>query len=190
MCIRDRVWSERENVGQLDWSLEALKKAMKWDEDVYGLEYDLDVYHIVAVNDFNMGAMENKGLNVFNTACVLAAPETATDGDVGGGGALWQKRRLAGEQAWFKRRRAVGAERCAARDRLNQPQSAARTAPKTMLAHYTPLLRWSLALVRVACLSGGRRSRKPRGPRPPRLHFCFGAARAEISAAKSALKIG
>ena len=76
-----RVWSERENVGQLDWSLEALKKAMKWDEDVYGLEYDLDVYHIVAVNDFNMGAMENKGLNVFNTACVLAAPETATDGD-------------------------------------------------------------------------------------------------------------
>ncbi|KAH8067149.1 cytochrome-b5 reductase [Aureococcus anophagefferens] len=76
-----RVWSEHENVGQLDWSLEALKKAMKWDEDVYGLEYDLDVYHIVAVNDFNMGAMENKGLNVFNTACVLAAPETATDGD-------------------------------------------------------------------------------------------------------------
>ena len=54
---------------------------MKWDEETYGLEYDLDVYHVVAVEDFNMGAMENKGLNVFNTACVLAAPQTATDGD-------------------------------------------------------------------------------------------------------------
>jgi len=75
------VWSEKENADQLDWSLESLKKSMKWDEDVFGLEYDLDVFHIVAVADFNMGAMENKGLNVFNTACVLAAPMTATDGD-------------------------------------------------------------------------------------------------------------
>ena len=54
---------------------------MEWDEKTYGREYDLDVYHVVAVNDFNMGAMENKGLNVFNTACVLAKPSTATDAD-------------------------------------------------------------------------------------------------------------
>jgi aminopeptidase N len=76
-----RIWSEHRNCNQLDWSLESLKRAMKWDEETYGLEYDLDVYHVVAVEDFNMGAMENKGLNVFNTACVLAAPQTATDGD-------------------------------------------------------------------------------------------------------------
>ena len=76
-----RIWSEHRNVDQLAWSLESLKKSMKWDEDTYGLEYDLGVYHVVAVEDFNMGAMENKGLNVFNTACVLAAPSTATDGD-------------------------------------------------------------------------------------------------------------
>lgn len=54
---------------------------MMWDEDTFGLEYDLDVYNIVAVNDFNMGAMENKGLNVFNTALLLADPQSATDSD-------------------------------------------------------------------------------------------------------------
>ena len=59
----------------------ALKASMKWDEDVYGREYDLDIFNIVAVNDFNMGAMENKGLNVFNASAVLASPETATDAD-------------------------------------------------------------------------------------------------------------
>jgi len=59
----------------------SLKNAMKGDEDRFGLEYDLDVYNVVAVNDFNMGAMENKGLNVFNTALTLARPDTATDGD-------------------------------------------------------------------------------------------------------------
>ena len=59
----------------------ALKASMKWDEDVYGREYDLDIFNIVAVNDFNMGAMENKGLNVFNASAVLASPETATDTD-------------------------------------------------------------------------------------------------------------
>mmetsp|Transcript_4302 Transcript_4302/g.9733 ORF Transcript_4302/g.9733 Transcript_4302/m.9733 type:complete len:656 (+) Transcript_4302:1137-3104(+) len=59
----------------------SLKKSMKWDEDTFGLEYDLDVYNVVAVNDFNMGAMENKGLNVFNTAYVLADPKSATDTD-------------------------------------------------------------------------------------------------------------
>ncbi|MBR9763468.1 MAG: aminopeptidase N [Rhodobacteraceae bacterium] len=61
------------------FGMEALKKSMKWDEDVYGREYDLDIFNIVAVDDFNMGAMENKGLNVFNSSCVLASPETSTD---------------------------------------------------------------------------------------------------------------
>lgn len=75
------VWSEHHNVPALEWSMHSLKTSMKWDEDTYGREYDLDVYHVVAVEDFNMGAMENKGLNVFNTACVLAKPATATDGD-------------------------------------------------------------------------------------------------------------
>jgi len=75
------VFSEKENVGKLDYAMESLKRSMKWDEDKFGLEYDLDVYNIVAVNDFNMGAMENKGLNVFNTAYVLADPVTATDTD-------------------------------------------------------------------------------------------------------------
>ena len=62
-------------------AMESLKKAMAWDEEVFGREYDLDTFNIVAVSDFNMGAMENKGLNVFNTKYVLADPETATDGD-------------------------------------------------------------------------------------------------------------
>ena len=62
-----------------DFGMEALKASMKWDEDVYGREYDLDVFNIVAVDDFNMGAMENKGLNIFNSSCVLASPETSTD---------------------------------------------------------------------------------------------------------------
>ena len=79
--VRLALWSEAENVDQLDWAMQSLKKSMKWDEETYGREYDLDVYHIVAVNDFNMGAMENKGLNVFNTAAVLAKPSTATDDD-------------------------------------------------------------------------------------------------------------
>jgi aminopeptidase N len=62
-----------------DFGMEALKRSMTWDEDVYGREYDLDVFNIVAVDDFNMGAMENKGLNIFNSSCVLASPETSTD---------------------------------------------------------------------------------------------------------------
>jgi aminopeptidase N len=61
------------------FALESLKLAMQWDEDVFGREYDLDLYMIVAVDDFNMGAMENKGLNIFNSKLVLASPETATD---------------------------------------------------------------------------------------------------------------
>jgi aminopeptidase N len=61
------------------FGMEALKKSMVWDEEVYGREYDLDIFNIVAVDDFNMGAMENKGLNVFNSSCVLASPATSTD---------------------------------------------------------------------------------------------------------------
>jgi aminopeptidase N len=63
------------------YAMDALKRSMKWDEDVFRREYDLDVFNIVAVRDFNFGAMENKGLNIFNAAYVLADPETATDGD-------------------------------------------------------------------------------------------------------------
>lgn len=67
--------------GQCDHAMESLKKSMTWEEDTYGLEYDLDIFNIVAVSDFNMGAMENKSLNIFNTALVLAQQETATDND-------------------------------------------------------------------------------------------------------------
>ena len=67
--------------GKCAFAMAALKKAMAWDERVYGREYDLDVFNIVAVDDFNMGAMENKGLNIFNSSCVLASEATATDAD-------------------------------------------------------------------------------------------------------------
>jgi aminopeptidase N len=76
-----RIYVEHGNEDKVGHALDSLKRSMKWDEDVYGLEYDLDVFMIVAVGDFNMGAMENKGLNIFNTKYVLARPETATDAD-------------------------------------------------------------------------------------------------------------
>jgi aminopeptidase N len=76
-----QLFSEPNNIHKLQYAMESLKRSMEWDEDVYGLEYDLDLYNIVAVNSFNMGAMENKGLNVFNTAYVLADQKTATDTD-------------------------------------------------------------------------------------------------------------
>ena len=79
--VRLEVWVEPQNIDRCAHALQSMQKAMKWDEDVYGLEYDLDVYMIVAVGDFNMGAMENKGLNIFNSKYVLAKPETATDDD-------------------------------------------------------------------------------------------------------------
>lgn len=79
--VQLQIFSEHKNVGQLQHAMESVHRAMKWDEDVFGLEYDLDNYNIVAVGDFNMGAMENKGLNIFNTAYVLASPDTATDTD-------------------------------------------------------------------------------------------------------------
>jgi aminopeptidase N len=79
--VKLQIFVEHHNADKCDHAMSALKKAMRWDEDVYGREYDLDVYMIVAVDDFNMGAMENKGLNVFNSKYVLARPETATDAD-------------------------------------------------------------------------------------------------------------
>ena len=75
------IWVRRGDEDKCGHAMASLKKAMRWDEEVFGLEYDLDVFMIVAVSDFNMGAMENKGLNIFNTRYVLAKPETATDTD-------------------------------------------------------------------------------------------------------------
>src|SRR5580693_4890295 len=75
------IWVRRGDEDKCGHAMASLKKAMRWDEDIFGLEYDLDVFNIVAVSDFNMGAMENKGLNIFNTRYVLAKPETATDTD-------------------------------------------------------------------------------------------------------------
>ncbi len=79
--VKLRVYVEEENIDRCGHAMESLKRAMKWDEERFGLEYDLDIYNIVATNDFNMGAMENKSLNIFNSRCVLASPETATDLD-------------------------------------------------------------------------------------------------------------
>ncbi|NDR56540.1 aminopeptidase N [Aliiruegeria sabulilitoris] len=73
------IWVRKPDLKKCAFGMDALKRSMKWDEEVYGREYDLDVFNIVAVDDFNMGAMENKGLNIFNSSAVLASPETATD---------------------------------------------------------------------------------------------------------------
>lgn len=77
------IYVRQPDVDKCDYAMQSLKRAMQWDEDVFGLEYDLDIYNIVAVSDFNMGAMENKGLNIFNTKYVLASEDTATDADFG-----------------------------------------------------------------------------------------------------------
>ncbi|MAZ32871.1 MAG: aminopeptidase N, partial [Thalassospira sp.] len=76
-----RIFVEHGNEDRCDYAMDSLKRSMKWDEEVYGLEYDLDLFNIVAVSDFNMGAMENKSLNVFNAKYILAKPDTATDTD-------------------------------------------------------------------------------------------------------------
>ena len=78
------IYVEPGREGRADYALDALKRSMAWDERAYGREYDLDVFNIVAVSDFNMGAMENKGLNVFNDKYVLASAATATDDDYAG----------------------------------------------------------------------------------------------------------
>jgi aminopeptidase N len=76
-----RIYVEPGNESRCGYAMDALKRSMRWDEQAFGREYDLDIFMIVAVSDFNMGAMENKGLNVFNDKYVLASPETATDAD-------------------------------------------------------------------------------------------------------------
>jgi len=78
------IWVRAGDEGRTHHAMQSLKASMLWDEQAFGREYDLDLFNIVAVSDFNMGAMENKGLNVFNTRYVLADPETATDGDYDG----------------------------------------------------------------------------------------------------------
>lgn len=75
------IWVRDGDQGRCAYAMDSLIRSMKWDEEVYGREYDLDVFNIVAVDDFNMGAMENKGLNIFNSKLVLASPETASDLD-------------------------------------------------------------------------------------------------------------
>ncbi len=77
--IKLQIFVEEKDLDKIDYAMTSLKNAMRWDEEVYGREYDLDIFMIVAVDDFNMGAMENKGLNIFNTSCVLANPSTTTD---------------------------------------------------------------------------------------------------------------
>jgi aminopeptidase N len=76
-----KIWVRPGDEGKCAYAMDALKRSMAWDEAAYGREYDLDLFQIVAVDDFNMGAMENKGLNIFNSKYVLASPETATDRD-------------------------------------------------------------------------------------------------------------
>ncbi|MCC3305058.1 aminopeptidase N [Sneathiella sp. HT1-7] len=82
--VKLQIFVEKGNEDKCGHAMTSLKKSMKWDEEKYGREYDLDIFMIVAVSDFNMGAMENKGLNVFNSKYVLASPETATDADFDG----------------------------------------------------------------------------------------------------------
>lgn len=76
-----RIFTQKHNIHKVDHAMKSLKEAMEWDEKRFGREYDLDLFNIVVVDDFNMGAMENKSLNVFNSKFVLASPETATDMD-------------------------------------------------------------------------------------------------------------
>jgi len=77
VCLR--IYVDKKDIGKCDHAMLSLVKSMRWDEEAYGREYDLDIFNIVAVDDFNMGAMENKSLNIFNTSCVLCSPETTTD---------------------------------------------------------------------------------------------------------------
>ncbi len=76
-----KIYVESHNIDKTQFAMDSLKRSFAWDEQRFGLEYDLDIYMIVAVDDFNMGAMENKGLNIFNSTYVLANPDTATDKD-------------------------------------------------------------------------------------------------------------
>jgi aminopeptidase N len=80
--VRLRIYTEEENISKVHYAMQCLQRAMEWDEQKYGLEYDLSDFNIVAVNDFNMGAMENKGLNIFNSKYLLVHPKTVTDDDL------------------------------------------------------------------------------------------------------------
>ena len=76
--VRLGIYVEKGKEDRADYAMDALVRSMRWDEEVFGCAYDLDVFNIVAVSDFNMGAMENKGLNIFNDKYVLADKDTAT----------------------------------------------------------------------------------------------------------------
>ena len=73
------IWAEADAIDRCNYGMDALERSMRWDEQTYGRNYDLDVFHVVATHDFNMGAMENKGLNIFNAKCLLADPDSTTD---------------------------------------------------------------------------------------------------------------
>jgi aminopeptidase N len=77
------IYTEARDAGKTAWAMESLKRSFRWDETAFGREYDLDVFSIVAVPDFNMGAMENKSLNIFNSRLVLSSPDTSSDADFG-----------------------------------------------------------------------------------------------------------
>ncbi len=77
--VQLKIWAEPEVIGSCHYALDALERSMRWDEQRYGRNYDLEVFHVVATHDFNMGAMENKGLNIFNAKYLLADPDTTTD---------------------------------------------------------------------------------------------------------------
>jgi aminopeptidase N len=76
-----RIFTETKNISKVPFAMDSLKRAMKWDEERFGREYDLDLFMIVAVDDFNHGAMENKGLNIFNSEAIFATPQTNTDNE-------------------------------------------------------------------------------------------------------------
>ncbi len=78
-AVKLNIWAEADAIDRCDYALDALERAMRWDEQVYGRNYDLDVFHVVATHDFNMGAMENKGLNIFNAKYLLADADSSTD---------------------------------------------------------------------------------------------------------------
>ncbi|MBD8899610.1 aminopeptidase N [Rhodanobacter sp. DHG33] len=77
--VQLKIWAEADAIASCHYAMDALERSMRWDEQTYGRNYDLDVFHVVATHDFNMGAMENKGLNIFNTKCLLADPDSSTD---------------------------------------------------------------------------------------------------------------
>ena len=78
-AVQLKIWAEADAIDRCGYAMDALERAMRWDEQVYGRNYDLDVFHVVATHDFNMGAMENKGLNIFNAKYLLADPDSTTD---------------------------------------------------------------------------------------------------------------